>query len=854
MSKDNKNHNNNNKDDRLTTLPSAVASNDTKIFENESVANLIPKNKNVFTTAAVTKPGEMKGAAAAATTTKPGVQQFDSSIDPRISAKIRRDAPSTRSRVTMFDPLVSDNNASTAAAAATTKLGAVISNQLDSLEARIRAKNNQGGFVTRRSSGQQDDLDARIANKQRRGSNEQQLDDLEARIANKQRRNSNQQQLNDLEARTSAKQRRSSKEQQLNDLEARISAKQKRNSTETNKKSLTSNNNDDPAIIKVYNMNTTNRNTNRAEQEDRKYLEALYDAKHDNIGNNRTKMEDAKHDNFGNNRTKIDDAPPPTKTYDTPHGGIIDQFNEDGFMPETDMGPLAVAVAISPDEERLFIPFAIEYDPDSKPPIYKNRRFRFYLLAGGILLFAITVSAVLAVITRSDSFAPTETAAPTSLRESFMTSSREEKIWKVILKEIGETSFLGDTDSATARALKWIMYEDQLNLTEGSENLVQRFICVLFYLSTSNWLTCNRPLPGESSNCTGKKLISIEPDLLYEDKPGSLRWLSHTHECYWNGIECDALWRIRAFEIRGQNISGTLPTEIAKMPYIQSLSMMWNKMYGTLPPEIASMKYLLNIELHFNMFTGTIPLSWYEARALQRINTASNFLSGSVPIEIGLLRTLKGYFNFDNAITGTIPTEIGQMKFLAYTRWYRNVMTGTLPTEIGNLKKLQEIWMHRNLLEGQLPSELGMLKDIADVRLHFNRFSGTIPNEIYNMTQLRRLDLYDCNFTSTISTYIGQLRALKTYRIRRNNFYGTIPSILGQLPLEWVWLHQNKLSGSVPMEICARRSAIKNVGLYILTADCTAPVGDDDPIIDCLAGCCTACCDPSIGLCYKEDP
>jgi len=39
---------------------------------------------------------------------------------------------------------------------------------------------------------------------------------------------------------------------------------------------------------------------------------------------------------------------------------------------------LAVATAIDPDEEESYIYNAIEYDPDAKPPLHKNRRFRVY--------------------------------------------------------------------------------------------------------------------------------------------------------------------------------------------------------------------------------------------------------------------------------------------------------------------------------------------------------------------------------------------------------------------------------------------------------------------------------------------
>mmetsp|Transcript_29042 Transcript_29042/g.41062 ORF Transcript_29042/g.41062 Transcript_29042/m.41062 type:complete len:404 (-) Transcript_29042:234-1445(-) len=58
-----------------------------------------------------------------------------------------------------------------------------------------------------------------------------------------------------------------------------------------------------------------------------------------------------------------------------------------GFIDDN----LAVAVAISQEEDDAFIPAAIEYDPDSKPPLYKNRRFRFYFLLAVFFLITIGV-------------------------------------------------------------------------------------------------------------------------------------------------------------------------------------------------------------------------------------------------------------------------------------------------------------------------------------------------------------------------------------------------------------------------------------------------------------------------------
>lgn len=506
---------------------------------------------------------------------------------------------------------------------------------------------------------------------------------------------------------------------------------------------------------------------------------------------------------------------------------------------------LAVAVAVSGEEEDAFIPAAIEYDPDSKPPIFRNRRFRFYCIAATILLAAIAVGAALGVTASKDTGSKAPTPAPSTYRESL-------GIIDQLISVVGEAS-LADPDSPHARAANWIINEDPRMLEPEADNLIQRFLLSLFYLATTErqpWLSCNPPVGDETYMCNYTKLAQVFPEVEYENVLWG-RWLSWEHECGWAGVFCDEFNQTRAVELPGQQIRGTLPSEIALMPYLQSLTFNWNELYGTMPSELASMKHLLNIELHYNFFTGQVPAEWYAAQALQRVNFAGNFLSGSIPTEIGQLSTMKGFFSFENSIGGTIPSEIGKMKFLSFTRWGRNFMTGTMPSEVGNLEKLQEMWFHRNKFTGQLPSEMGNMRDMGDLRLHFNLFSGSIPEEHYEMPQLRRWDLYDCNMTGTISTAIGQMTNLQTFRIRENNFFGTLPTEMGHLSgLDSLWLHRNDLTGSVPIELCSLRGP---AGINVLDADCGPTNGVGEPKIDCIMECCTACCDSETGYCIREN-
>lgn len=506
---------------------------------------------------------------------------------------------------------------------------------------------------------------------------------------------------------------------------------------------------------------------------------------------------------------------------------------------------LAVAVAVAEDEDEAFIPAAIEFDPDSKPPIYKNRRFRFYLIAATILLAAVGVGAALTVTTARNKQNTAPTASPTTAREGL-------DIGQQIIAVVGEAS-LADPKSPSARAADWIINEDPMQLLPEADNLIQRYLLVQFYLATTEdrpWLACNPPIADENNTCVFPRLAQVYPEITYENITWG-RWLSDSHECSWAGILCDEFNQTRAIELAGQQIRGTLPTEIALVPYLQSLTLNWNELYGTLPSELASMKHLLNIELHYNFFTGQVPPQWYTAQALQRINYAGNYLSGTIPTEIGLLSTMKGFFSFENSIGGSLPTEVGQMKFLSFTRMGRNFMVGTLPSEVGNLEKLQEFWIHRNQLSGEMPSEMGNMRDLGDLRLHYNLLSGTVPVEHYKMPQLRRWDLYDMNLTSTISTTIGSMAKLETYRIRANNFYGNIPTELGLITgLDELWLHYNNLVGTVPIQLCTLRGP---QGIKILDVDCGPTNSFGPPLLECMLECCTACCDSITGFCNREN-
>lgn len=419
-------------------------------------------------------------------------------------------------------------------------------------------------------------------------------------------------------------------------------------------------------------------------------------------------------------------------------------------------------------------------------------------------------------------------------------------------------NLLNDESTVQAQAADWIVRQDPMQLSEH-DVLEQRYLLALFCLSTTQskpWAACNPPsAPNDSPDCTYDKLLKLFPETITEETPAN-RWLSSAHECDWLGVLCDEFDQIRALTLIGQEIQGTLPSEIALFPYLQSIELFANQFSGTLPTELGGMKHILNIEFHLNYFSGQVPLEWFQL-PLQRLNILGNFLTGTVPTEIGQLTNLKGFFLFENLLTGTIPTQVGLLRWLAFTRWSRNFLSGTVPTEFGLLTKLNELWLHRNELTGQQPSELGNLQRLGDIRLHFNQLTGTIPEGVYKLPQLSRYDIYDNQFTGTISTEIGLVSTLQNFRVSNNNFNGTVPTEIGKLEkLEQLWLHGNAFTGSIPFSVCALRGdnpAAFGAGLESLIADC----GPTNALIECpddtTIPCCTSCCDGVTQVCDGEE-
>ena len=213
---------------------------------------------------------------------------------------------------------------------------------------------------------------------------------------------------------------------------------------------------------------------------------------------------------------------------------------------------LAVAVAINEedDADKDYV-YAIEYDPDAKPPFYQNRRFCFYAVGGFVVFLALAAILIVGtvvlsnkgetiVITLAPTPTPTQSPTKTKLGLYIERVSQELSTGDSSLTQTEAVELITQPDSPHIKTMDWMMNEDPMQLDETDKGFFQRYMMVFFYFSTTNsgedeWRSCNPPTDGEPDTCT--YLLSDDTTNIVPI-PDRGRWLTGLDVCSWNGVLC----------------------------------------------------------------------------------------------------------------------------------------------------------------------------------------------------------------------------------------------------------------------------------------------------------------------------
>jgi len=231
----------------------------------------------------------------------------------------------------------------------------------------------------------------------------------------------------------------------------------------------------------------------------------------------------------------------------------------------------------------------------------------------------------------------------------------------------------------------------------------------------------------------------------------------------------------------GNNLNGSLPSEINKLQDLEVLNLSNNQLNGTIPSLILSKLKFLSI--HSNKLIGSVPI--LNSPNLIHLNLGFNQLTGIIPNFI--FPNLKSIFLYGNMLSGDIPNF--KLPNLTQLWLNNNLLSGYIPKF--DLPQLKELILSYNQLDGNIPNFI--FPNLETLDLSSNKLSGEIPN--FNFPYLTSLTLGGNLLSGNIPNFI--LPNLRILGLSTNQLEGNIPNLY--LPNLFILaLHSNKLTGIIP--------------------------------------------------------
>mmetsp|Transcript_63806 Transcript_63806/g.71312 ORF Transcript_63806/g.71312 Transcript_63806/m.71312 type:complete len:1086 (-) Transcript_63806:338-3595(-) len=293
------------------------------------------------------------------------------------------------------------------------------------------------------------------------------------------------------------------------------------------------------------------------------------------------------------------------------------------------------------------------------------------------------------------------------------------------------------------KAIDWLM-EDSLGASACEyDTFVERYALAVINFAAPIDMSLTNPAYNETSS---EKLIS---DSL---------WIENDRQCAWSNVACQnglVLDLDLGSTGLGNQISGTIATEIGLLKNLNKTDMSFNNIYGSIPSEVGLLA------------------------SLEYINFGSNALTGSIPSEVGMMGNLTWFFADTNLLTGTIPSQVQMMTSLLGFLVYSNTLTGSIPSEFGNMESLEYLLVLLNAMTGTIPSQLGQLQNLIYLGLSYNDLTGTIPSTLDQLINAENFELNDNKLTGSLPVSIVLNRTYVNFDVT-GNLLSDLPPVDGQ--------------------------------------------------------------------------
>ncbi|KAG0555535.1 hypothetical protein KC19_12G176100 [Ceratodon purpureus] len=251
-------------------------------------------------------------------------------------------------------------------------------------------------------------------------------------------------------------------------------------------------------------------------------------------------------------------------------------------------------------------------------------------------------------------------------------------------------------------------------------------------------------------------------------------------------------------------LTGTLPTSLGDMIYLQTLTISAGAIRGPIPDTIGNLKKLTTFSCSSNYISGQIPPSLANLQSLEALQIWKNQLTGEIPAGIGTIKTLKVLIMSDNHLYGPIPS-FAQTSLIHFDV-RNNYLSGGLPELPISVQYLS---VTQNQLSGSIDSLTGLV-GLSYLDLSLNGFSGSIPSAVFGFP-LTFLLLSHNQFRGAVN--VPGLVTIPVVDLSHNHLQGSIsPYLAGSQSL---FLNNNLFVGTVPQAFANKMQDSTLQSLYL---------------------------------------